>query len=154
MRVQCSATGRFAQNESKIRESNESLKGCGCRTDRELALHCATTDSISSHFKRLREATVKDGFEASTDCRPVAGVALVGGNSAVAKLRHVSNRYRATVPPERLTRPYRGPACARFAWVGRWRPHQRASLGAGINPRRHGPPASAPAGISSAADLP
>jgi hypothetical protein len=60
-RVRCSAKGRFAQNESEIPESNESLAGCGCRTDHELALHRAISDLTSSHIKHLAVPTVKRG---------------------------------------------------------------------------------------------
>jgi len=61
MRVRCSAMGRFAQNESEMSESNESLGSRGCRTNRELALLRTTRDSTSSHFKHLNKPTVKLG---------------------------------------------------------------------------------------------
>jgi len=54
--------GRFAQNESEMSESNESLGGRGCRTNRELALLRTTRDSTSSHFKHLNKPTVKLGY--------------------------------------------------------------------------------------------
>src|SRR5262245_60622926 len=62
MRVRCSAMGRFAQNESEMSESNESLGSRGCRTNRELALLRTTRDSTSSHFKHLNKPTVKLGL--------------------------------------------------------------------------------------------
>src|SRR5262249_14402342 len=63
MRVRCSAMGRFAQNESEMSESNESLGGRGCRTNRELALLRTTRDLTSSHFKHLNKPTVKLGLD-------------------------------------------------------------------------------------------
>jgi hypothetical protein len=58
-RYRCNATSQFVQNEFEIRESDESLRGRRCRTDRELSLLRATRDSISSHFKRVAKPTVK-----------------------------------------------------------------------------------------------
>src|SRR5262245_19168920 len=97
MRVRCSAMGRFAQNESEMSESNESLGGRGCRTNRELALLRTTRDLTSSHFKHLNKPTVKLGLEHEAMAKLVERE-LARAGAAQRKARELQRRrHRARV---------------------------------------------------------